>query len=394
MRRIAQAVADRSTIGPGKNRTVESYRDFSYTSRDQRSLGFRAAQRMEMGGACMDAPVSSLGDGMPTVAGADNETGPARASARGVAAAEVPVVTGRRWVRPLDALAGLGLAFVVYQVWGIVAWLASDGFRARPAVAVPGRMHNLAVESQLGMQIVAAGWLVYLVVDLVRRRTLTWPLLVTAVWTLTYWQESLANVTGGRFAYNSAYFERGDWTPHMPFVPAGGSTLPPPLGLEPFVFFAVLPILAFAGAAALRGVRRFTRVRSPWVLAGIGYAGFMALDFLIEQRSIGQGMHSYPLVYGPLSIRDGSPRQFPMYETVLLGLMWALPAIVLFTLRDIPTSGSAPAPPRWRQGPVGALLTVLAAVAAMNVVFLVYNLIAFVWLPGNTPAQMPPWLTP
>lgn len=118
-------------------------------------------------------------------------------------------------------------------------------------------------------------------------------------------------------------FDRGDWTPHLPLVPDGGSTLPTPLGMRPF-FFAVLPM--------------------------------------------GQGMHAYLPAYGPLSIRDGTPEQFPLYETVLLGPMWALPAI--------------------------ALLTVLAAVGALNVAFLAYNLIAFVWLPGDTAAQMPPWLTP
>jgi uncharacterized protein DUF5135 len=302
--------------------------------------------------------------------------------------------TRNRRILLLSALAAVGVAVVVYQVWGIVAWLVSDDFRPSPSVPVPDDMRDIVVYSQRGMQVVAAVWFGYLVVDLVRRRTLTWPLLITSVWFLTYWQESLANVTDGRFAYNSRYFDRGDWTPHLPFVDDSGSTLPQPLTMEPFVFFAVLPLLAFAGAALLRGVRRAFGIRSPWALAGIGWAAFVALDFVIERRSIGQGMHSYPLVYGPLSIRDGTPQQFPLYEAALLGLMWALPGIVLFLFRDVPTTAAVPTPPRWRPGPAGALLTVLAAVGAMNLVFLAYNLVAFVWLPGDTPAPMPPWLTP
>lgn len=279
----------------------------------------------------------------------------------------------------LRLLAVLGAAFIAFQLWGYLAW-AVDGGSAQFAVTapIPAATRHAVVLGQVLMPLVTLGWLTYVVRGVLRARTLTWPLALTVVWGLTYWQESLANVTGPRFAYNAHFVDRGDWTTYLPFVGDGGPGLPQPLLMEPAVFLGLLPLVSWSGYQGMKRLRARTGW-SPWLVAVLGYALVLLVEYGAEARSISQGVHSYPVVFGALSIHDGSPHQFPLYENWLLGLMWFLPGLALFLLRD-------------RARP--SLRTVLVGVAVLNTAFLLYNLIAFVWLPGDTTAPMPPWLHP
>lgn len=234
------------------------------------------------------------------------------------------------------------------------------------------------------------GWLLFVARGVVRARALTWPLLVTTTWVLTYWQESMANVTGARFAYNSELFDRGDWTPYLPFVTDAGPGLPQPLMMETFVFLGLFPLISWSAFWLMRAVRRRTGW-AVWVVALVGYAVVLVAEFAAEWRSIAQEVHSYPEVFGALSIRDGAPDQFPLYENWLLSLMWFLPGLTVFLFRERRPDHRVPLP---RPGGVGAVLVVLAAAGALNLCFLLYNLVAFVWLPADTIAPMPPWLQP
>jgi hypothetical protein len=291
-------------------------------------------------------------------------------------------------------LAVIGAAFAVFQVYGYVAWALDGGgaqFEVDQTVPADGRLGVRL--GQTLMPAVMVAWLAYVGTGVVRLRALTWPALVTAAWALTYWQESLANVTGARFAYNSAFVDRGDWTFFLPVLPVPGPGLPQPLGMEPFVFLGLFPALSFLSLALIRGFRKITKDLPVWVPILAAYVVILTLELLIEFRSISQGVHAYPEVFGAMSIRDGQPDQFPLYENWLLGLMWFLPGLAVFLLRD--RAAVPPAtPPRWRPGGLGTVLTVLAAAGALNVAFLIYNLIAFVWLPGDTVAPMPAWLQP
>lgn len=97
--------------------------------------------------------------------------GPADKLATETVAARDARAVGHRWrIRLLNTPAVVGVAVVGYQEWGIAAWLVSDDFRASPTVPVPENVHTVAVYSERGMRIIAAAWLIYLVVDVVRSR--------------------------------------------------------------------------------------------------------------------------------------------------------------------------------------------------------------------------------
>ncbi|RHW23912.1 hypothetical protein D0Z08_27065 [Nocardioides immobilis] len=61
---------------------------------------------------------------------------------------------------------------------------------------------------QVLMPLYLSPGLAYVGQGVARDRMLIGPLALTAVWCLTYWQESLANLTGPRFAYNAALVDR------------------------------------------------------------------------------------------------------------------------------------------------------------------------------------------
>lgn len=281
----------------------------------------------------------------------------------------------------VPALAVVGVLFVLYQLWGYVGWALDGGAtRFTTDATIPGSVRSGVELGQVLMPLLTIGWLAFVVRGVVRARSLTWPLGLTLVWGLTYWQESLANVTGPRFAYNAHFADLGDWTTSLPFLGGSGPGLPQPLVMEPAVFLGLLPLISWTVAGAIRRLQARTGW-SPWFAAGLVYVGVLVLELGAELRSISQGVHSYPEVFGALSIRDGAPDQFPLYENWLLGLMWFLPGLAIYLLRNRPTPTLSPT-------------LVLAGVGALNIAFLLYNLIAFVWLPADTTAPMPPWLNP
>lgn len=294
-------------------------------------------------------------------------------------------VTAPRRAFVVPALAVVGAAFVVFQLWGYGAWALDGGSTPFESdAAIPDFAENAMLLGRIITPAIAVAWLAYVARGVIRDRALTWPLLITLAWALTYWQESLANVTGARFAYNSAFYDLGDWTGHLPFVDLTGPGLPQPLQMETFVFIGMFPVFSW-GAAALMGALHRRTGWSPWLVAPVVYLVVLAVEFGAEMRSIGQHVHAYPEVFGALSIRDGQIDQFPLYENWLLGLMWFLPGLLVFVLRDL----------RGMKAPLGRpWVTVLATAGALNLAFLLYNLVAFVWLPADTTAPMPPWLNP
>lgn len=298
-------------------------------------------------------------------------------------AGEVATPTAARRGLLLPALAVVGGLFVVFQLVGYVSWLADGGSEPFEVdEVVPAATAEAIRLGRIVAPALAVVWLAVVVRGVIRARALTWPALVTTTWALTYWQESLANVTGARFAYNAAFYDRGDWSGHLPFVDPTGPGLPQPLQMETFVFLGMFPLFSWGAATLMRTLHRRTSW-SPWLIALLTYLVVLVVEFGAEMRSIAQEVHSYPEVFGALSIRDGAVDQFPLYENWLLGLMWFLPGLAVFVLRDLRGHDLPP----WRPLP-----GVLAAAGALNLAFLLYNLVAFVWLPADTVAPMPPWL--
>ncbi|HSV41356.1 MAG TPA: spirocyclase AveC family protein [Nocardioidaceae bacterium] len=271
--------------------------------------------------------------------------------------------------------AAVGAAFIAIQLWGYVGWLLSDEFVAHDTVApLPPDIADSVQRAELVQVVGAVLWLAFLVVTTVRRKQLTWPLALTLVWVTVYWQDPLVNLVDPVFAYNAEFVDRGDWTRYLPFVPDSAPGLDQPLLMQPLAFAWLIPAVGAATYGLLRLLSRW--VRQPVVLVLIAWAAVALFESVFELQGVDQGLLAWRHVTPGLSLSAGEANQWPVYEGVLLGLVWALPGIVLFFRDRLPK--------------VRPVVGLLAASGALNAAFLAYNVV-LIWLASSVAAPLDPW---
>ncbi|MBA4022322.1 MAG: hypothetical protein C0482_08140 [Gordonia sp.] len=289
------------------------------------------------------------------------------------------------------ALAVVGAGFLIVQAYAYIAWLLSDRI-AQPRGSDPISDEVLANvrRAEVILVTLALGWLIFLVVDCRRRRTLTWPVLLTFAWSAVYWQDPLVNAVDHNFTYNAYFQDNGDWVTHLPFIPVSGPTLPQPL-FEALVFFALLPIFGLLSHSILWGLRRLG-ISSPTLLIITVWLVFIVIDGAFEMAGISQGLLVWNRVSDTLAFHSGTIDQWPVYEGVMLGLVWALPGMLMFFRGDNRFSRLDPGIDTLR-GSVPTVVRLLALAGLLNLVFLAYN-IGLMLLSGSTIAPTPSWLSP
>ncbi len=296
----------------------------------------------------------------------------------------------RAWV---VGCAVLGLVVLAVQLWGYGRWLATgDLDPVRGAARLPAGVARNVRSAELTLVAAAAAWLAFVAWGWWHRRTLTWPLLWTLAWAATFWQEPLVNARNHTFSFNTGFHNAGDWTTHLPLVPDTYSPLPEALLMEGLVFLALLPALATATAALLRFAHRRLSVDNLVALLAVGYLAVVAFDVAFELAGIDQQLLAYVELGGP-ALNAGAPDQWPLYEGFAIGAAWAFPGLLTFIRRDLPPEERREAGPRWWPGPGGGVLTVLAAVGAVNLVFGLYNA-GYLAIMDGTVAEQSPWLSP
>jgi hypothetical protein len=300
-----------------------------------------------------------------------------------------PARSGRRTSQLLVAcLAVVGVVAVGVQVWGYTAWLLSPGFATIASPASPPKSVGASVIQAQWISVAAVVlWLAYVVWDWRRRRGLTWPVLWTVAWALVLWQEPLVNVRDRTFSFNKEFVNRGDWTTYLPFVPHA-FPLPEALLLEGPVFVYLLPLVAVGTAALMRVGHRYLRISGLVVL--VAWLAVGLFDMLFERAGIAEGLLAYPQLGGP-AIDRGQPSQWPVCEGIAIGLVWALPGMVMFFRRYARDPARRELVPRWWHGRNSAPVTLLAAVGLVNLAFGLYNA-GYALIMSGTVATMQPWL--
>ena len=291
-------------------------------------------------------------------------------------------------------LAVIGAVIIVVQACGYLSWLFSSDFAAiRSPVAVPEDIKAIAHQAELSSIIGASLWLCFVAWGWSRKRTLTWPLLWTIAWALTFWQEPMVNVRHHTFSWNKALFNRGDWTTHLPFVPDSYSPMPEALILEGLVFLYLLPLFAMVIAALMKAMQRYLHITNKVMLVLLAWAAMGLADMKFEFGGIAKGLLAYVEIGGP-ALNAGSVTQWPIYEGVGVGLAWALPGMIMFFRRDVAMAAHNEVFPRWWQGRYAIPATLLAAVGLVNIIFGIYNAGYVMIMDGTVASLLPPWLAP
>jgi hypothetical protein len=218
-------------------------------------------------------------------------------------------------------------------------------------------------------------WTLFLVGYSLWRRALTWPVVLAIVWTTVYWQESMINAANQAFTYNLYFFNRGDWISGLPLMPIHGPTMTQPLKMQVSAFYMLNPLYGMITAGLMLVVGKYLRIHNAMILVLIGVGFGIALDAYSELYGIEAGILAWNRSVPALSIYAGTTQQWPIYEGIMLGTLWALLGILYFF-----RGGNRFSP--WDDGLNFITSTITRNIAVvfmligfMNTVFMAYNLV-------------------
>jgi Spirocyclase AveC-like len=290
-------------------------------------------------------------------------------------------------------LAMLGAILLLYQIWGYVGWMLSSDFAPSPTGIDPISPSTLSnvLTAERNQVVMATVWTAWLVIELLRRRELSWPLMLSIAWATVYWQDPFVNLIDHNFSYNKFYFNRGDWASHLPFMPVSGPVLPQPLLMESLAFWWLLPAFAIFTYFTMRCAERFFRVRSRIGLLAIGWGALYLIDFLLESSAIRNQTMAWNRVDSAMALHAGTPAQWPIYEGVLVSMVWAAPGVIYFFRGSNRFSRLDEGVEAIRSPFLRVATQLLAISGAYNLLFLLNNL-GLILLSGSTTASFPSWL--
>jgi hypothetical protein len=295
-----------------------------------------------------------------------------------------------RKATPITWWAGLGAAFLAFQLYLYGRWVTSSDFR--PTDVGPDRLPTLMRVSVTSLEIIFASGFVVAVYFLLYRpwrrdgKISFYGLLVPAYLSM-YWQDLFCNIVKPTFTYNSYFFNRGSWYEFIPgWSLPNANRMPEPwiFSFPAYVAGMLLPILL-----AFVIVRRI-HARHPQ----LGTAGVLALWAVVvtpivvflDILLVRFGVYIYAGTIPSLTLFSGHYYQYPLYEILCFGML-AVGWGAIFSFRDDKGYSFVErgvdrvrATPRQRTA-----LRFLALSGFLNVVFLVvYNLpmIAFSLAPS------------
>jgi hypothetical protein len=245
----------------------------------------------------------------------------------------------RRTFRPVRFWAGIGIVHFVVAAYILIRWLTSGDLHATDTGADKAPDHVLAAVSigQILSPLIGAGivwW--WLIRPWIRERRLTTEgMALIAALCLYFPYDITNNYTTFFFQYNAHFWNVGSWLGAMPgaMVPRSHNVVEPIIFMFPAYAWGVfLPMLW--GAKFMAWLRK----RRP----GIGNAGLLGITLLLccFFDLVGEGtvvllqIESYYGAQHHLSIFGGTIHQFPVYETLFIGLLYVGGSALLFFRDD------------------------------------------------------------
>lgn len=253
--------------------------------------------------------------------------------ARPVTLTPPPLTASRRQWRWQEWLALVGVGFLVWQAWTLIAWLAAgprattqDRDRSSAAWAAAHIYEAVAVV----VAVVVVGWVVR---QCRREGRLVFDAQLCIAGALCYWLDPVANMFQPVYVVSSNFINIGNWCSQMPFIPNNDCGRNP----EPIVFMGLLYVSGFvvcghAIGALLRAVRRRWPAMS-WgrlLLVLVGVA--LCFDIVVEMPPILLHLWNYPSSSDRASIL-GHATKYPLSLAAGAVFGWGAVGLVHF-IRD------------------------------------------------------------
>ena len=304
---------------------------------------------------------------------------------------------GVRRITPAKFWAVLGLFFVVLQAYIYIRWFSGPDFHTTPTGSDPVptivKVWAWFVQIATIIAIVAAIW--YCARQVIRERRLTFDAILLIAWFSMMWQDPILNYIRPTFFYNSYLINFGSWVEGIPgWISPDGGYLPSPLFMSGFGY-----LVSFLFSVAITASMRAAKRRIPGIgvagLIGVALAAGFVFDFLYEVFMVRTSLYAYNGTVHALSLWGGERYQFPLYESLFWGAVWAAAGILRYFRddkgRSVVERGAESVSVSQR---VQTAYRTLAVIGFMNFVMIVYNvLINFAALQIDpTPTGYPTWL--
>jgi hypothetical protein len=304
----------------------------------------------------------------------------------------------RRARPPVYYWAGIGAVLLVFNVYLYAAWVLHGRFEPTPLGPdpVPTAAKIGVWVFQISSILLAIGTIAYVVRQCLRERKLTFDAAVVIGWGLASWQDPLINWIRPAFFYNSYFFDMGGWIDQAPgwSSPRGGWLPEDIIGTAGIGYLWFLLVMMIA-------CRLMSAARRRWPdlgVAGMFFIAFLfvgSFDFVVEVTCVHIGLWGYPGAVQNLSIFPGTADQFPIYETLAWGSVWAACSVLRFYRDD---RGNSVVERGIQDLPLGekgrGVVRSLAVTAGINVIFAIYNVV-MIWttlLPGIHAPDYPSYL--
>ncbi|HKY92856.1 MAG TPA: spirocyclase AveC family protein [Nevskiaceae bacterium] len=299
--------------------------------------------------------------------------------------------------RPVIGWATIGALCLLLEAYVMIAWILSPDFAPSPRGTDPIPALTLFwVRFFEGLSLVAVPVALWWAWRSSRREgRLSLDAIIILAWATLFWQDPMINWARPAFFYNAYFVNMGNWTNQIPgWVNPTSHLLPEPLLWMGGMYVWLPPIICGMTVAVMRFAKRQVPSLGTIGLIATGIAFCMLLDLVLEVLWVRSGVYAYPAAIGAFSLSAGELWQFPVYESIFWGPMWALTGLLFYFRDDRGHTLVDRGIDRVKAVRFHSAIRLLALIGALNVGFAVYN-VFILWTTFQvdpTPSGYPSWL--
>lgn len=226
--------------------------------------------------------------------------------------------------KPVVGWAVVGACFLALEAWIFSNWIGSGDADRTPSSPDVSTATEVAVRCVEVVGVLGALVMAYFCLYRPWKRdgriSLDGWLII--VFVFLAWQDPIQNYFQVHLTYNSAFYNLGSWTPHVPgWVSPNTQDIPMPLGwVAGYIWLGLGPAM-LATIVMRKAKRRWPGLgRVGVVMCGLAF--ILLFEFTVEPLFLRTGLWAYPGAIQELTLFAGHTYQYPVYEGVLVALWW------------------------------------------------------------------------
>ena len=290
---------------------------------------------------------------------------------------------------PVTVWALVGLAFLLFEAYLMIAWVASGQAKPTPPgpTHISATYHNVIHVWEIANVVIGLFFLYRFLIKPWRREgTPTLDGLLSVAFLILFWQDPLSDYLQTAVTYSAAQTNFGSWVMHIPgWVAPKGNQLAWPIvwGPPAYLYFWMAAVIA-GGYIITTAKRRWPNLTRLQVIV-VCYFTMAVVDLIGELVWVWLGLYTFVGPPRSLTLFYGHYYQFPIYETLVL----SFPMTAFTCLRYFRNDRGETLVERGLHEVKGSAskrtaLRFLALVAATNVIFLAFYQVPVQWFGVRT----------